>query len=138
MVSDLVLLQVLLLTATSAVSVMDPHLKDGVYPWRKDGHSITKSGDAIKLTGTDTLAGAAVPLDSCVRNLAKFCEIPLSRAIHCATRNPATAIGGWVEATKGALKVGYDADLTVWDPVTRQITATWIAGHVYNDRNARE
>lgn len=118
----------LLMLFSIAVSWMDPNLPEGVYPWRSQDHTVTKRGDSITLTDTDTLAGAAVPLDKSVRNLAKFCGIPLSKAIHCASRNPAKCLGGSVVKSKGALKVGFDADLTVWDKKTGELLSTWRAG----------
>lgn len=118
----------------AAVSWMDPKLPDGIYPWRSQDHTVTKKGDSITLTDTDTLAGAAVPLDKCVRNLARFCGIPLSRAIQCATRNPARCLGGKVAERKGALCVGFDADFSVWNKDTGEVLSTWIAGQqVFGD-----
>jgi N-acetylglucosamine-6-phosphate deacetylase len=105
---------------------MDPNLPDGVYPWR-DG-SINKCGSRITLEGTDTLAGSAVSLDECVRNLSTFASIPLSQAILCASTNAAKSLGEAVSSRKGTLGVGFDADLSVWDRQTGQVKAAWVAG----------
>jgi N-acetylglucosamine-6-phosphate deacetylase len=113
---------------------MDPALPDGHYPWRSLEHTIEKKGNSITLSGTDTLAGAAVSLDECVRNLSTFCSIPLSRAIHHATRTPAKVLGPKVESRKGALRVGWDADLCVWDRFTGKVLSTWQGGkQVFGD-----
>ena len=119
----------MLILLDPAVSWMDPKLPDGIYPWRSQDHTVTKKGDSVTLTDTDTLAGAAVPLDKCVRNLAQFCGIPLSKAIHCATFHPARCLGGKTARSKGALRVGFDADLTVWNKDTGEVLSTWIAGN---------
>ncbi len=107
--------------------MMDPTLADGVYPWR-EGSSILKQGSSITLSGTSTLAGSAVTLDECVRNLATYAAIPLSQAILCASTNAAHAVGGRTARRKGALGVGMDADLTVWDRETGRVLESWIGG----------
>jgi len=113
---------------------MDPRLPNGVYPWRSEEHSITKVDDMITLTGTDTLAGAAVSLDKCVRNLARFANIPLERAIHHATAIPARSLGAETERRKGTLCVGTDADICIWDQTTGTVLSTWKAGRqVYGE-----
>jgi N-acetylglucosamine-6-phosphate deacetylase len=106
---------------------MDPHLADGVYSWR-DGSSINKCGARITLEGTDTLAGSAVTLDECVRNLSLFASIPLSQAILCASTNAAKSLGDAVSSHKGLLAADYDADLSVWDRQTGQVKAAWVSG----------
>lgn len=112
---------------------MDPHLPDGHYPWRSEDHTITKTGNSITLSGTDTLAGAAVSLDSCVRNMSKYCSISLARAIQCASRHAAKALGPLVSSRKGALRVGYDADLAIWDS-QGHVISTWKGGQqVFGD-----
>ena len=106
---------------------MDPTLPDGVYPWR-DGSSILKHGSNITLEGTDTLAGSAVTLDECVRNLSIFASIPISKAIVCASANAARSLGENVAKRKGRLDVGFDADLSVWNRESGRVVGTWVAG----------
>jgi N-acetylglucosamine-6-phosphate deacetylase len=107
---------------------MDPNLPDGTYPWRSS-RSILKRGSSITLASSpDTLAGSAVSLDECVRNLSTFASIPLSRAIVCASGNAAGSLGGGVERSKGRLEVGWDADLAVWSRMEGKVVATWVRG----------
>lgn len=40
----------------TAMSMLDPHLPDGVHEWR-DGKRLVKNGDKLFIEGTDTLAG---------------------------------------------------------------------------------
>ena len=40
----------------TAMSVLDPHLPDGVHEWRDDKR-LVKKGDKLFIEGTDTLAG---------------------------------------------------------------------------------
>lgn len=70
---------------------------------------------------------SAISMDHCVRNLAAFTSIPLSKAIRCATWNVAQMLGGEVAAHKGALKAGYDADLVVLD-ASGVVQSTWVMG----------
>jgi N-acetylglucosamine-6-phosphate deacetylase len=44
---------------TSAMKILDPHLKDGIHEWR-DGQRFLKEGDKVYLEGTTTLAGRCV------------------------------------------------------------------------------
>ncbi|GAA5961592.1 hypothetical protein JCM21900_006645 [Sporobolomyces salmonicolor] len=111
---------------TDAMSLMNPRLPDGRHEWR-DGRFIVKEGLRLKIDGTSTLAGSAISLDECVRNLAAFASIPLSKAIRCATWNVAQMLGGEVAQRKGALRTGMDADLVV---LSRDgvVWSTWVAG----------
>ncbi|KAH9925925.1 Metallo-dependent hydrolase [Epithele typhae] len=109
---------------TDAMKILDPHLPDGVHPWR-DGKNFVKAGDKLYLEGTDTLAGSVVSLDKCVRNFSRFTGCSLGEAIRCATYNPARCLG--IEARKGTLRPGADADLVVLDRKGR-VQSTWVAG----------
>ncbi|KAL8284003.1 hypothetical protein RQP46_005116 [Phenoliferia psychrophenolica] len=111
---------------TDAMSLMNPHLPDGRHSWR-DGRFITKSGLSLYIDGTNTLAGSAITLDQCVRNLAAFTSIPISKAVRCATWNVAQMLGGDVARTKGALLEGRDADLVVLDE-EGFVLSTWVMG----------
>ncbi len=71
--------------------------------------AIVKNG--LALTPTGAIAGSTLTLDEAVRNLMRFCDIPLSEAILCATENPAKQIGIFDEA--GSIDVGKRADILV-------------------------
>jgi N-acetylglucosamine-6-phosphate deacetylase len=45
-----------LIPSPAAMSMLDPHLPDGVHEWR-DGKRLVKEGDKLFIEGTDTLAG---------------------------------------------------------------------------------
>ena len=106
------------------MKILDPHLQDGVHAWR-DGKRFVKAGDRLYLEGTDTLAGSVVTLDKCVRNFARFTGCSLGEALRCATFAPARCLG--VEARKGTLRPGADADLVVLDRKGR-VLSTWVRG----------
>lgn len=86
-------------------------LQDGVYKW--DKRNIVKDGFKLTLEGTKTLAGSGTSLIQCVRNLIKWTQIPLAEAVKTATNNAAKSLG--LEAQKGFLNEGCDADLIVLD-----------------------
>lgn len=112
---------------TDAMHLMG--LPDGVYEW--DAQRIVKTGAALRIQGTDTLAGAATDLDQCVRNIVKWTEVPLARVIQSVTNNPARAIG--VQADKGFLNVGCDADLVVLND-DASIKQVYKLGHKVADK----
>lgn len=131
----LILFQLLtnkLLSSSKGVHVMDPNAKDGLYPFR-DSTKILRRGSTITLEGTSTLAGSAVDMTTCVKNLAKFANISLSSSIACATLNPAKCLGGEVEKLKGDLRSGSDADLVVVDD-KGNLLATWVKGKLVFER----
>ncbi|KAK4048414.1 N-acetyl-glucosamine-6-phosphate deacetylase [Microbotryomycetes sp. JL201] len=111
---------------TDAMPLMDPRLPDGTHAWR-DGRSIKKEGMRLTIDGTETLAGAAISLDACVRNLASFTSTSLAQAIKAATYNVAQMLGGHVAETKGSLEVGKHADLVILDQ-DGNVRSTWIMG----------
>ncbi|CEP07736.1 hypothetical protein [Parasitella parasitica] len=69
------------------------------------------SGAYVK--GTNTLAGSTVTIDHCVRNFKKFTRCSAVEALEAATLHPAQALG--IQATKGTLAPGSDADLVFLD-----------------------
>ncbi|CAO3628032.1 unnamed protein product [Mucor fragilis] len=69
------------------------------------------SGAYVK--GTNTLAGSTVTIDHCVRNFKKFTRCTAVEALEAATLHPAQALG--IQATKGTLNPGSDADLVFLD-----------------------
>lgn len=76
----------------------------------KDGRAYTDDG---------ALAGSTLDLINGVRNLIKFCHIPLAEALTCATRNPAR-LGG-IDHLVGELLPGRFADLLLLDEHDGQV-----------------
>lgn len=85
-------------------------LPDGTYDW--DGQRIEKRGSALRLQGTDTLAGAATDLPTGVRNLMRWTGASLAQAVRTVTNNAADSLN---IRHKGYLDEGCDADLVVLD-----------------------
>ncbi len=78
--------------------------------------------DGIARTPDGVLAGSTLSLLEAVENLSKFCNIPITEALVCATANPAAELG--VSDLVGELKVGARADLLIGsvDEIEKKIT----------------
>lgn len=68
------------------------------------------NGEAF-LSGTKTRAGSVLTMDNAIKNLIKYLDISLEKALPMLTENPADLLG----LKKGYIKIGYDADFTVLD-----------------------
>ena len=93
-------------------------------------HEVLPSGKVV-LAGTPYLAGAGHLLDTCVANAARFTDLSLAEVTRCASAVPARLLG--LEAHKGRLQTGCDADLTLFRlPPTGplEIVATVCGGEV--------
>jgi len=64
-----------------------------------------------------TLAGSVLTMDAALRNLVSFTGCSLSDALRAAASTPASVIG--LDANKGRLAPGYDADITLLTPDLR-------------------
>jgi N-acetylglucosamine-6-phosphate deacetylase len=76
------------------------------------------------LADRSVLAGSAARMIDLVRTLVREVDVPLHEAVVMATQNPARAIG---LESKGALRIGADADLAVLSPDI-SVCRTFLAG----------
>jgi imidazolonepropionase-like amidohydrolase len=79
------------------------------------------------LTASDaTLAGAVLPLDGCVRTLARAAGVPVGEAAATVTTAPADMLrlGGFV----GCLDVGAAGDVVLLDAATGRVTRAFVGG----------
>lgn len=88
------------------------------------GENVHLKGSAV-VRADGTIAGSVATLDELVRNACAWLGVDLPEAVRMASLNPARVIG--LEATKGALEAGRDADLVVLDDELR-IVQTYVAG----------
>jgi N-acetylglucosamine-6-phosphate deacetylase len=104
---------------------------DAMSPMGTDMRSFTLNGREIlrsegRLTLADgTLAGADIDMLSCVLYVHQKLGVPLEEALRMASLYPAQAVK--MDATKGRLRKGFDADFVMLTP-SLDITSTWIAG----------
>jgi N-acetylglucosamine-6-phosphate deacetylase len=83
-------------------------LEDGVYDLAL-GRIRVSDGKALREDGT--IAGSAITLDACIKNLASI-GFPLPDIFRAAALNPAELLG---LESKGSLEVGNDADMILMD-----------------------
>ncbi len=81
-------------------------------------------GGALRMQN-GTLAGSLVTLDRALANAQEFGAMSLLEAVAACTLRPAKVLG--IEATRGTLRRGSQADLTSFD-VDGKILQTWLAG----------
>ncbi|KKY18154.1 putative n-acetylglucosamine-6-phosphate deacetylase [Phaeomoniella chlamydospora] len=87
-------------------------LPDGLYPY-PNNDTLRKSGIYLTLERNGRIAGSAVSLIQCVNNFRRWTRVGVAEAVACVTRTPARMLGAEIEATKGRLEGGMDADLVV-------------------------
>lgn len=103
-------------------------LKPGVYAGGR--YEVLPTGKIV-LAGTPYLAGAGHLLDTCVANALRFTDLTVAQAARCASTIPARILG--LEARKGHLRMGYDADVTAFrvrEEGPLEIVATVCGGEV--------
>ncbi len=83
----------------------------------KDGKSVLSDGH--------TLAGSTLTMDGAVRNMVRRVGVSLMDAVEMASATPARELG--VQGQKGAIAVGYDADLVLLDEALT-VTRTFVQG----------
>ncbi|KAL3799846.1 hypothetical protein ACHAWO_009967 [Cyclotella atomus] len=121
---------------TDAMAAMG--LGDGTHSL--GGMSVDIQGDRATLTGTDTLAGSVVSMDTCVRRFRHFTDCSIGEALLCATLHPAMVLGrhvvkkrvtpdGYKNAPVGVLEVGAAADLVLLNDHL-EVLGTMVGGAV--------
>ncbi len=80
---------------------------------QENGMKVIYEDNVMKLADRSALAGSAATLSDCVRNMYKTVGVPLYSAVKMASLTPANVIGYGKQ--KGAIKIGYDADLITFD-----------------------
>ncbi len=81
-------------------------------------------GQATRPDG-GSLAGSTITMQGAVRNAVRFLGVSVEDAVALASTNPARLLG--LQARKGAIAAGMDADLTVLDD-DLQVCGTLVAG----------
>lgn len=92
----------------------------------KDGLPVIIEDGVAKLKDRSAFAGSVATCDRLVRNMVRLAEVPLADAVTMATHTPAEILH---IPNKGALKVGYDADIVMFDEDIR-IIHTIVGGHM--------
>lgn len=91
------------------------------------GMKVTIENGVAIMADRSSFAGSVATTDRLVRTMVQMADIPLVEAVRMMTRTPATIMG--VEATKGTLSAGKDADVLIFDE-NINIKMTMIKGNV--------
>ncbi|KRX59652.1 putative N-acetylglucosamine-6-phosphate deacetylase [Trichinella sp. T9] len=110
-----------LMLITDAVSAMG--LPDGEH--QLGDSKLTVKGHRAVITGTQTLAGSVISLDSCVRHMKQFTCCEAHTALNCATLHPSQFLG--ISDQMGSLVYNSIADFILLDDDLK-IKATYIKG----------
>ncbi len=86
-------------------------LPDGDY--RLGDRAVCVRAGRATLPGAETIAGATLTMDAAVRNAVRFGEATVADAARMAATTPAELLG--IDAVKGSIAPGRDADLVVLD-----------------------
>ena len=96
-------------------------------------HTVEVRGGRALVLGTETIAGGCCGMIGCVNNLIAMTDCALHAALAAATLHPAQLLG--IERSKGALRVGADADFVLLDDARDGgsgdavvLVATWVRG----------
>jgi N-acetylglucosamine-6-phosphate deacetylase len=87
-------------------------MPDGMYEFHGGGRVEKKEG-TLRSLENGSIAGSAMAFNYDIRNMVQVVGLPLPWAIQMASLNPAIAVG--LDARKGSLEVGKDADLILID-----------------------
>lgn len=98
-------------------------MPDGTY--KLYAHDVSVSEGAARLSN-GALAGSVLTMDAAVRHMVNEVGLPLEAVIPFASTHPARALG--VEARKGSLRTGSDADVVVLDPESLQLQRVFARG----------
>ena len=82
---------------------------------------------AVLEENENTLVGAIVSIDQCIRNFRKFTKCSIEEALRDATLNPAVALN--IQDRKGQLKPHMDADFVFLDD-DLNVHATFVGGEL--------
>lgn len=97
------------------------------------GMPVEVKGGAVRLKGTQNLAGSVLTQNVAIRNLfAWFPKIPLREIFLMASLNPARAVG--MGENKGQIAVGKDADIVLMDEQF-DVTLTMVEGRIVYRRS---
>ncbi|MDR1746749.1 MAG: N-acetylglucosamine-6-phosphate deacetylase [Tannerella sp.] len=90
-------------------------MPDGEYllGGQEKGRMIIVEDNVAKLPDRSAFAGSVATADRLIRTMVKMAGVSLPDAVRMMTLNPARILG--IEATKGSLAPGKDADLVVFD-----------------------
>ncbi|MBQ8999070.1 MAG: N-acetylglucosamine-6-phosphate deacetylase [Clostridium sp.] len=107
------------------------NMPDGTYSI--GGHPVKVESGSARLVSNGALAGSVLNLNTAVKNFYENTSLKLNEVIQLASLNPAKSLG--LDALKGSLEVGKDADIVIFDE-TMECYMTFVEGEaVYKKIN---
>ena len=100
----------------------------------QNGQPVVIQDGVAYLPDFTAFAGSVCTADRLVRTMHRQAEIPLCETVRMVTQNPARAIG--VDTHKGALSVGMDADIVLFDDEIR-VQLTMVEGTVVYEKEGK-
>jgi N-acetylglucosamine-6-phosphate deacetylase len=96
----------------------------------EQGQEVVVEDGVAKLLDRSAFAGSVATMDRVVRTVQQLTERPMPEIVRSATETPARIMG--IADKKGAVEVGYDADIVVFDDEVN-VMSTIVNGQiVYN------
>lgn len=111
-----------LVLVTDAICAMG--FQDGKYQFGQQ--EIEVRGDEAYVAGTNTLTGSVATMHKSILKFRKSSRCSIVECLEAASLHPAQALG--LEASKGTLDFGSDADLVILNKDNLDIVSTWIGG----------
>lgn len=99
----------------------------------KNGLNVIVEDGVAKLPDRSSFAGSVATTNRLVRQMVQLADVPLLEAVRMATTTPARIMG--VDAQKGSLTVGKDADLVIFDE-NIVVAATIVNGRLIYSTNS--
>ena len=120
-------------------SLVGTGMPEGTVITYKDGHQVYVEQGVLRMIDADpavhgNLTGSAVTLNTALRRLSEYAELPVEEAVRWGSYNPAVTLG--IEQETGSIKVGKLADITVMDD-DYSIAMTIVKGRILFDREER-
>ena len=99
----------------------------------KNGLKVIVEDGVAKLPDRTAFAGSVATTNQLVRNMVQLADVSLLEAVRMASTTPARIMG--IDARKGSLTVGKDADLVIFDD-NLVVAATLVNGKLIYSTNA--
>lgn len=98
---------------TDAMRAAGTEVTKSILGSRHNGIAVIVEDGVAKMPDRKAFAGSIATADQLIRNMVKLAEVPLSDAVEMMTATPARILG--LQASKGNLAPGYDADFIIFD-----------------------
>ena len=96
---------------TDAMRIAGTDMKEGKLGSLEHGTDVLVEDGVAKLTDRVSFAGSIATMDRCLRTLVHMYNIPIEEASRLLSLSPAKRMG--IDAAKGSLELGKDADLVI-------------------------